>query len=92
MARHYLLKELARHKISIDEVDYVIAFGFDFAVEINPKTSNERVMYVGFAPNREKLLEVCVEHIPNGDEWVFHTMTATKAWEGAFNEEARKLI
>jgi hypothetical protein len=92
MARHYLLKELKVHGVSVTEVDYVIAFGFEFAVEVNSSTQNERVMYVGFAPNRESLVEVCVEHMPNGDEWVFHAMEATKEWEGAFNEEARNLI
>ena len=92
MARDYLLKELKAHKVSIVEVEYVIAFGFEFAVEVNPDTLNERVMYVGFAPNREKLLEVGVEHMPNGDEWIFHTMEATGEWEAAFNEEAGNLI
>jgi len=49
-------------------------------------------MYVGFAPNREMLLEVCIEHMPNGGEWVFHAMEATEEWEAAFNDEAGNLI
>lgn len=61
MARNYLLKELKAHKVSIPEIDYVIAFGFEFAIEVNPDTLNERVMYVGFAPNREMLLEIGVD-------------------------------
>jgi len=36
MTRDYLLKELKQHKVSRAEVDYVIAFGFEFAIEVNP--------------------------------------------------------
>jgi uncharacterized DUF497 family protein len=83
MAIAYDYGNLAKHRVSTNEVDDVlVSSSIDFDMEPG-HGGNNRVMFVGFT-NSGRLLEVGVEYIDFCNEHVFHAMNATRRYRILF--------
>ena len=81
MASIYNNKSLAKHNVTQQEVDQVVASFRSVWIPMSKSTRGfERVMIVGFT-NSGRLLEVGVELFLNDDLHYFHADNATKVYK-----------
>jgi len=78
---------LDRHGVSEQDVDEVYANGKDFDMSSSVK-GNDRIMVVGWT-SAGRLLEVGIEYLADGDEYIFHAMEATQYYRELFDKDKR---
>jgi len=79
---------LAKHKVSHDEIDEVLDTDLRIECEMTPSDrGNERVMLVGFTLGG-RLLEIGIEFFDD-HEHCFHANDATKQYRRKFEQEIR---
>lgn len=87
MSCSYNKSNLKQHNVSIDEIKEVLRSPLTITVDLKPsERGNDRVMWVGFTFNL-RLLEIGIEYLPAGNEYVFHAMDATTQFRQEFEQQ-----
>ena len=83
----YNCDSLNKHNITKEEVDQVYAMGKGF--DLNPSLKgNDRVIVVGWTATG-RLLEIGIEYLADGNEYIFHANEATKHYQNLFDRKKR---
>ncbi len=86
MSRSYNHENLKKHGVTVDEINEVERSPLTVVIDLEPSLKgNDRVLWIGFTFNL-RLLEIGLEYLPHDNEYVFHTMDATKTNRKEFEQ------
>lgn len=90
MTRQYNYESLKRHNVSVDEIGEVLRCLLTVNINMGPsRAGNDRIMWIGFTYNA-RLLEIGMEYLPEGTEYVFHANNATDLAQQAFDKRRKR--